>query len=205
MTAPDLAAMITAEHAEVCELAGSLTTQQWDAPSLCGGWSVRDVMIHLADHIHRSGPQAIGALVRGGFSPTRSTQRTVDRGRHIPAAELIGWLEQPVRAPSVVQLCELVIHHQDVRRALGLSRAMSPERVVACLDYGLTRAGSAAVAGARRRAIGLGLVGVDASWRHGGGAEITGPAEALLLALNGRREAIDDLSGEGVEVLRGRV
>ncbi len=36
-----------AERAELVELLRSLTPAQWDSPSLCDGWSVRDVAGHL--------------------------------------------------------------------------------------------------------------------------------------------------------------
>ncbi len=55
----------------------------------------------------------------------------------------------------------------------------------------------------RRR--GLRLVATDQQWEHGCGAEVSGPSLALALALLGRRAALDDLHGDGVGVLRGRL
>jgi len=42
-------------------------------------------------------------------------------------------------------------------------------------------------------------------WRHGSGPEVTGPAIALLLAMAGRKTALDDLTGPGVALLRSRI
>ncbi len=41
-------------------------------------------------------------------------------------------------------------------------------------------------------------------WRRSG-PEVTGPAEATLMAVAGRRSALADLSGDGLPVLAGRV
>ena len=39
----------------------------------------------------------------------------------------------------------------------------------------------------------------------GAGPEVRGPGEALYMALNGRTGAIDQLTGDGVPVLAGRI
>ena len=41
-------------------------------------------------------------------------------------------------------------------------------------------------------------------WRHGDGPLVTGPILALVMAMTGRKVALDDVSGDGVTVLRGR-
>ncbi len=204
VTSPGVAEMVAAEHADLCALAQSLGAVQWEAPTLCDGWTVRDVMIHLADHVHRTGGEAFRATVRGGLSPTKSARLTVERHRDRSTADLLSWLGTPVRSPSPVQLAELVIHQQDVRRPLGLDREIPEDRVVACLDFALSRTGNVAVAGARRRAAGIRLTATDTPWSWGAGPEVRGPAEALLMAVNGRPEAVKDLSGDGIATLAER-
>ena len=44
----------------------------------------------------------------------------------------------------------------------------------------------------------------DTGWSHGSGPEVTGPAIALVLAMTGRKQVLDDLTGDGVTVLRAR-
>lgn len=39
---------LAAQHAELRTLLVSLTPELWDAPSLCPGWSIADVVLHLA-------------------------------------------------------------------------------------------------------------------------------------------------------------
>jgi hypothetical protein len=55
------------------------------------------------------------------------------------------------------------------------------------------------------RVRGLRLVATDIDWSIGHGAEVTGPAEALLMAIAGRRDAVDELAGPGQPTLARRL
>lgn len=48
-------------------------------------------------------------------------------------------------------------------------------------------------------------VATDADWAFGRGPEVRGPAEALLMAVAGRRGIAAELSGPGQERLAGRL
>jgi hypothetical protein len=48
------------------------------------------------------------------------------------------------------------------------------------------------------------LRATDSEWTHGSGPAVSGPALALVMAMTGRPAALDDLSGDGVEILRQR-
>jgi len=65
-------------------------------------------------------------------------------------------------------------------------------------------AGSNLIIGAKRRIDGLTLRATDATWSHGSGPEVSGPALSLVMAMTGRKAALDDLSGDGVATLRTR-
>ena len=102
-------------------------------------------------------------------------------------------------------LCELIIHQQDVRRALGIERAVPAEQVAWPLDYAMTRVGNIQAGGRPRgRAAGLRLVATDIGWSTGSGPDVSGPGEALLLASTGRTIAAHDLAGPGVDALMTR-
>ncbi|TMS52656.1 maleylpyruvate isomerase N-terminal domain-containing protein [Mycobacterium sp. DBP42] len=45
----------------------------------------------------------------------------------------------------------------------------------------------------------------DIDWEHDSGPEVTGTGEALLMAMTGRRQAAEELTGAGAEVLRGHL
>ena len=48
------------------------------------------------------------------------------------------------------------------------------------------------------------LSATDTDWTHGDGPEVRGPMIALVMAMTGRPQVLDDLSGEGVATLRSR-
>ena len=197
--------MVGAEQAEFVEMLRGLTPEQWAAPSLCRGWSVHDVVIHIANHAHTTAPQRIAGLARVVFSEARQ----LEPYRARPTDELIDWLASPAKLAGPLnirtQLAELVIHQQDVRRPLGIVRQIPAERLSVLLDFCVTRVGSASVASSRRRAKGLRLVATDVGWSAGIGPDVRGPGEAVFMALNGRGSAMEDLSGDGTEVLARRM
>jgi uncharacterized protein (TIGR03083 family) len=99
-------------------------------------------------------------------------------------------------------LLDHVVHHQDIRRPLGLLRRIPEERLVAALDVAPTLSG---FVGSKARATGLRLEATDVDWRHGDGPLVRGPGEAILLALTGRGVVLDELDGEGVQTLKERL
>jgi uncharacterized protein (TIGR03083 family) len=197
--------MVAAEQAEFATMLGELTPEQWAAPSLCHGWSVHDVVVHIAIHSHSTAPQRTARLARVGFSEHR--QMAPDHAR--PTDELIDWLASPAKlaGPTNIrtQLSELVIHQQDVRRPLGIPRTIPPARLSVVLDHAVTRTGSRSIGNLRRRANGLRLIATDIAWTFGTGPEVRGAGEAIYMAINGRSDAMTDLSGHGTSTLASRI
>jgi len=60
------------------------------------------------------------------------------------------------------------------------------------------------VLGCKKRIEGLQLKATDADWSTGEGPLVEGPAKLVLSAMTGRRAALDQLSGDGVETMRSR-
>jgi uncharacterized protein (TIGR03083 family) len=202
----ELRNMVEAEQADFAALLRGLTPEQWEAPSLCRGWSVHDAVIHIAIHAHTTPVQRITQLARVGFSETRMHEP--DRTR--PTDELVDWLASPAKLAGrfniLTQLSELVIHQQDVRRPLGIVRQIPAERLSVVLDFGIARSGlTSTMAFSRRRSKGLRLIAPDIDWWAGTGPEVRGPGEAILMALNGRADAMQDLTGDGTRVLTPRI
>ena len=198
--------MVEAEQDDFATLLRGLTSEQWETPSLCKGWSVHDAVIHIAIHAHTNPVQRITQLARVGFSEDR--QMEPERTRS--TSELVDWLASPAtlggRFDILTQLSELVIHQQDVRRPLGIVRQIPAERLSVVLDFGIAASGLTwTMAFSRRRAKGLRLVASDIGWWVGTGPEVHGPGEAILMALNGRAHALEDLTGEGTKELAGRI
>jgi uncharacterized protein (TIGR03083 family) len=98
---------------------------------------------------------------------------------------------------------ETIVHQQDVRRPLGIARTYPPDEMKVALDRAAGM-GNALVPG-KKRSAGLHLKATDLDWEHGEGDEVSGPGEALLMAMAGRPVALADLSGPGVQTLRERI
>jgi uncharacterized protein (TIGR03083 family) len=195
-----------AEQADFVALAQTLTADQWATPSLCRGWTVRDVVVHTAWHIHRDSAELRRSLLRALLSGTkRATAYQMARDGARANDDLVDWLSLPGQC-NQVYLGELLIHQQDVRRPLGMTRTVPAERSAIILDLCLTRFGSTTlVPVSRKLSKGLHLVATDIEWEAGHGADAKGPAEAILMAVNGRADAIEELSGPGAQLLAVRL
>ena len=98
-------------------------------------------------------------------------------------------------------LTDVLVHGQDIRRPLRLDHAIDHERLARSLAF---------VAGKPRGFVTKSLVdgirfeATDLDWAGGDGAVARGTGEAILLTMVGRRIAVADLEGPGVDTLRGR-
>ena len=90
-------------------------------------------------------------------------------------------------------LTEGVIHHQDVRRALGQPRAVPQERLLVALRWALLGPDI----GGLWRIRGVRVTAIDLGFSAGIGPEVRGAAEALLMSIAGRRGVAAELSGPG--------
>lgn len=198
---------ITALRTGLVDLLASLPDQAWDAPSLCPGWRVRDVAAHVLLP-PRLNLLALPALARSRFDVARYAHDDAVRHADAPVPELLRafrhavdrtWLP-PTRRPEHL-LADLFIHTQDIRRPLGLPAPAAPELLRAVLATVATDR----VIGDPARVAGLTLIATDVDWSSGSGPEVAGPAEALILAMSGRRAGLGELSGAGVERLAARL
>jgi uncharacterized protein (TIGR03083 family) len=195
-------AIFETELEELVATARSFTAAEWETPSLCPDWTVRDVVVHVAFHLHRtSARDLVGNL-------EKATARSVAEQHAETTEGLVVWLASTVPergARSTINLSELVIHQQDIRRPLGLLRRSGDAAVRRSLDLCATRRGNAFVIGrVRRLGHGLQLTATDIDWTRGSGDEVRGTADDILLAIAGRRSAMHDLTGPGADVIRGR-
>lgn len=204
----DLSDLATAERRDLADYLDTLTEEEWDQPSLCPGWAVRDVVGHVPSYDELSWPAVLALFARSGFSLDRCNQVGVKQSRRLGTEQLMARLRTHAVPRGItamfhsgIALTDGVIHHQDIRRALGHSRTVPAERLVAALDF----APRARALPAPANASGLRLVATDVDWTHGSGPEVSGPGEALLVALAGRPQGLADLSGPGLDTLAGRV
>ncbi|KZB88065.1 maleylpyruvate isomerase family mycothiol-dependent enzyme [Amycolatopsis regifaucium] len=196
------------ERTDFAAFLRTLTSAQWDAPTLCAEWTVREVVTHVVDYDHLGFRELLGQALRGGLRLNRMNALGIAQNSERTPDELIARLEERLDPRGLtaafggrVALLDGLIHQQDIRRPLGLPREVPPER----LRHALAFARFAPPIKAFQRARGLRLVATDVGWSAGSGPELRGPGEPLLMAIAGRRPAIDELSGPGAAILVSRM
>ena len=177
-------------------------------PSLCAGWTVHDVVAHVLSYDELSPRQLAARFVRGRLLVDRVNAVGLAEYAARTPAELVELLRAhltprglPAGMGGAIALTDGLVHQQDIRRPLGIGRDLPGERLRPVLDFART----APPIGAFRRIRGLRLVATDLDWAMGKGDEVTGPGEALLMAMAGRGDAVGELAGPGLPVLAGRV
>lgn len=205
--APSPWPLIHGERAALAADLTALTDEQWASASLCPGWSVRDVLGHMTATAKMTPGKFFAAFAGSGFRFNEMTAKLVaGEATATPAeglTEFRGQLTATTHPPGPAEsmLGESVIHSEDIRRPLGITRDYPPEAVIRVADF---FKGSNLLIGSKKRIAGLRLRATDAEWSTGTGPEVAGPVLSLVLAMTGRRAALDDLSGAGLATLRER-
>lgn len=197
-----------AERLALADLFDGLTADQWEQPSLCAGWRVRDVAAHVTLASRARPLTFLAGLVRNGGNPNRFIASDARARSSRPTSELTNELRavaaarhHPPGTKEVDPLVDILVHTQDVAVPLGIDRAMPADAAAAAAE----RVWSMSFPfHAKKRTRGVRLRADDGSWEGGEGAEVSGPMAAILLVLTGRAAGLDRLSGPGVEVLRSR-
>jgi uncharacterized protein (TIGR03083 family) len=208
MTADDKSLMdlAYAERVDLAEFLATLTPQEWAAQSLCGDWTVKDVVAHVVSYEELSPLGLAGRFAKGRI--VRANEVGVREFEHLSPSELVEFLHRHLRPKGLtaafggmIGLVDGTVHHQDIRRALGYPRTVPAERLERILPLvpGNPRLG------AGRRIRGLRLTATDVAWQRGNGPEVVGTGEALLMAMTGRRDALAELSGPGQSTLDIRI
>jgi uncharacterized protein (TIGR03083 family) len=195
----EIKAAVAAERRSQVAMYSSLSAEDWDSPSLCAGWRVREVLAHVTMPFRYSLPRVAWevAKARGSFDRMADRRARID-ARELSTAQLWESLRDNVEHPwsppgggPLGALSHDVIHGLDVSTALRRDGAASVERVGMVL------------AGLRPRQVaffGVDLDGVelradDCDWSYGSGEPVHGRAQDLLLLLCGRRVPAGRLSG----------
>ena len=182
-----------------------------DQPTLCEGWTTRDLAAHLI--LRETRPDAaIGIAVRALASYTVRVQQRISRDDW---QNLLNRLHNPPRFSPVrvdvvndaMNLAEFFVHHEDVRRArAGWTARLLSSELSDALWQTVTRGGRLHY---RRAPVGIRVV------RTGDGSRLvkpgspvvtlTGePGELLLYAYGRREHALVEESGspEAIDALR---
>ncbi|HEY6468468.1 MAG TPA: maleylpyruvate isomerase family mycothiol-dependent enzyme [Candidatus Dormibacteraeota bacterium] len=198
-------------HAERVALVADLDRvpdAQWSTPSLCSGWTVRDVLAHMTTTAKMTPGRFVGRLAGSGFRFNAMNEKGVQEERGAtPAAALAGFKAQLDRTtsppgPLDAMVAEIVIHGEDIRRPLSITHAYQPEALTVVGHFVIK---GNLLLGGKRRATGLKLTATDVDWSEGVGAEVKGPLASIIIALTGRKAGLGDLTGDGVATLSGRI
>lgn len=204
-----LKAGIASERRELADLFDTLRPEDWQAPSLCAGWTVREVVAHMSMGFRLSLPATLGELLKARGNLHRMTDRVArrDAAAH-STAELGAFLRDHAHHPWTPPVGGLpsalghdVVHGLDVTTALGLGRRVPEDRLRVLLGEIRPRG---------LKFFGVDLTGVrlhaqDMDWSYGSGAEpVHGAAQDLLLLTFGRRLPPGRLTGEAAARFTGR-
>jgi uncharacterized protein (TIGR03083 family) len=185
-----LASETRAERERLAALFGGLSPEQWDTPSLCGGWRVREVVAHMTMPFRTKPLGVMAGMVRAGFSFNRYADRDARAAaRAASGTELADLLRrnidnpwQPPGGGPAGALSHDVIHGLDATEPLSLP-APPADRIALVL---------ASVGSRQLRYFGVDLDGqrliaTDADVSVGDGANVvTVTAKDILLAVTGR-------------------
>ena len=199
--------LVHAERAALADDLSGIDEAAWRTPSLCDGWSVQQALAHQVSTATLTPLTFVASFVASGFRFPAFAQKGIARfGSGSPEATLAAFraVQTSTSAPpgpTTSWLGEALVHAEDIRRPLGITRGYPLEAVTRTLDF---YSGSNALIGTKKRITGVTLKATDTTWSHGDGPAVEGPAMSLLMAATGRKAALADLTGPGVEVLRGR-
>jgi uncharacterized protein (TIGR03083 family) len=184
-----------------------LKPDQLDTPSLCGGWSVRDVIGHMIGTGHTSPLNFFGSLIAAGFNFDRFANKKLRQWNTGSPAELAEKMRATTTStksppgPAMAWLGEAIVHAEDIRRPLGDKHVYAADHIVPVADF---YKGSNLLIGAKKRIAGFTVRANDVDWSTGTGPEVVGPAAAIVSAMTGRKAALADLKGDGLDQFAAR-
>jgi uncharacterized protein (TIGR03083 family) len=203
--------VIGEQRLSLAGLLEQLSDEEWRQPSLCAGWTVRDVAAHLT--LQQLGPGGLIAMMarwRGSIDQTihhAACRRAAAR----PAGQIIGGIRDmagsrrhTLGVTYLETLTDILVHGQDIAIPLGRRQHMPPRAAAIAASRVLTMRWPPPLPAARKVA-GFQLTATDTPWSYGEGPQVSGPIGALLLVCAGRLAALPQLSGEGAAGLAARL
>jgi uncharacterized protein (TIGR03083 family) len=182
---------IDTERSRLADVLESLSQAAWRQPSLCQGWSVRDVGAHLT-FSHARLRDVAWPAVRTGFRYNAMIKYAALRSpltHEQIVATLRGFVGSRRRAPFVTELeplLDILVHSQDICVPLGIEHPMPVDAAVAAANRVVSLRGPMRLWDPPR---GVRLVATDADWQYGDGAVVDAPLQSHLLTLTGRRRS----------------
>lgn len=203
--------VIDAQRTSLADLLDDLADDEWRQPSLCAGWTVRDVAAHLT--LQQLGlADVIGMMRRWRGSLDRTSQYAACRlAAELSTTEIIGRIRGMVgsRRHNIgvthrETLIDILVHGQDIAIPLDRRHDMPPAAAAVAASRVLSMRWPPPLPAVRTLA-GFRLTATNIPWSVGDGPEVRGPMGALLLVCTGRLAALPQLSGAGAADLAARL
>jgi uncharacterized protein (TIGR03083 family) len=205
----DLMPMVHAERRSLAGFLDTLPEDQWAAASWCDKWNVQQVVGHVVAAGNVTVPHFFAGLIRSGFSFDRFVEGDLEKYAAGSPADTLARFQEiiesdrtpPAPDSKYIALGEVMVHGEDIRRALGDPGDHPAEHLVTLAEF---YKGTGPPLRGKKRLAGLRLEATDVDWSTGEGQLVRGPCMALILAMVGRTAALAECEGDGVAVLRSR-
>lgn len=202
----DLWAAIVDERTSILNTFEGLSAEQWEQPSLCGQWTIRQVLGHLVVAADPPTGGFVQALVKARGSFDKANDAVARAEAECSTDELMARYRDRIRARKTppgfgpkAPLSDVIVHSLDVRVPLGIASDRPVERYEIALGLLLGTLGGRTFVPKGRPAVRW--VATDHAWAHGSGDEVHGAMVDLTLAASGRGARVDALRGPGVAAL----
>ncbi|MFD2674038.1 maleylpyruvate isomerase family mycothiol-dependent enzyme [Gulosibacter bifidus] len=185
----DWSAHIATTLDRLADLLDACSDAQWNAPSMCDDWRVRDVVGHLIWRLgNRTTTVARVGVISG--SPKRTFAAVARDVAEAEPHELVAQLRAIAAGKlagdgrtGLIELTEAIVHAYDITEALGLRLRLSPRSTGA---VALAQVRLPIPLGKNRVARRHTLRAVDARWQIGRGSPIDATAGSIIMFLFGR-------------------
>src|SRR6185437_13598751 len=211
MSREEIWQVIDGQRTSLADLLEDLSEQEWRHPSLCDGWTIRDVAAHLTlQQLGATAAIAMMARYRGDID------KAVRESARLRAAALSpGQLIAAIRATAGSRrhnfgvtyretLIDALVHAQDIAMPLGRRRPMPPEAAATAATRIWTMHWPPPFPASRAMRQ-FRVTATDIPWAAGHGLEVRAPIGAILLLSAGRLSALPELTGDGAAELTGRL
>jgi uncharacterized protein (TIGR03083 family) len=203
----DLTPMVHAERQSLSDFLGTITPEQWTTPTWCTKWNVQELVAHLTAAGNITAPHFFGGFIKTGFNFDKFVEGDLEHFNGGSDADVKARFDKIIMStrkppgPAYVALGEVMVHGEDIRRAVG-ARGEHPAEHLTTLAESYKKTG--APLRAKKRLEGLKVTATDLDWTSGEGPEVRGPCMSLILAMVGRADALADCEGDGVGTLKSR-
>lgn len=176
-----------------------------DAPTLCEGWTTKDLAAHV--YVRERRPDAaIGVLPLGPLSAytervMQSVLRVHGYDEIVQRLRTVAPIVRIAHLDEAINTVEFFVHTEDARRPNGLPPRDMPEEFERKIWGRLSKQGRMSFRRVKARVRLVPTVGEPVEFGTGETVEVRGrPSELLLLAYNRKADAKVDLLGDGAAV-----